>query len=89
MKFEILYFPLLSILINFSLSSKEEWGLKEEDSPAVFIEVSLEMKKEDVDDSSVFHSVDEDCTTNINKVMTLLFLAIIKQRNAFCPMWSI
>ena len=51
------------------MSLKEEWDLKEEDSPAVFIEVSLEVKQEDTDESSVFHSVDEDCTTNNNKVM--------------------
>ena len=51
------------------MSLKEEWDLTEEDSPAVFIEVSLEVKQEDVDDSSIFHSVDEDCTTNNNKVM--------------------
>ena len=50
------------------MSLKEEWDLKEEDSPAVFIEVSLEVKQEDEDDSSVFHSIDEDCTTNDVKV---------------------
>ena len=57
-------FPLLTI----NLSLKEEWDVKEEDSPAVFIEVSLEVKQEDEDDSSVFHSIDEDCTTNDVKV---------------------
>ena len=61
--------PLLSILIYFFMSLKEEWDVKEEDSPAVFIEVSLEVKQEDPEDSSVFHSIDEDCTTNINKVI--------------------
>ena len=62
------------------MSLKEEWGLKDEDSPAVFIEVSVEVKEEDADDLSVFHSVDKDCATNINTVITLLFLAVIKQR---------
>ena len=57
-------FPLLSFLINLSLSLKEEWDLKHEDSPAGFIEVTLEVKEEEADDSSVFHSVDENCTTN-------------------------
>ena len=46
------------------MSLKEEWDLKEEDSPARFIEVTLEVKEEEADDSSVFHSVDENCTTN-------------------------
>ena len=49
--------------------SKEEWHLKEEDSPAVFIEVSLEVKQEDPDATSVFHSVDGSCTTNFNEVI--------------------
>ena len=57
-------FPLVSLLINLSISLKEEWDVKEEDSPAVFIEVSLEVKQEYADDSSVFHQVDEECTTN-------------------------
>ena len=61
--------PLLSILIYFFMSLKEEWDVKEEDSPAVFIEVSLEVKQEDEDDSSVLHQVDEDCTTNNYKVI--------------------
>ena len=54
------------------MSLKEEWDLKEEDSPAVFIEVSLEVKQEDADDSSFFHSVDEECTTNNGKVIYML-----------------
>ena len=54
--------------MNFPMSLKEEWDVKEEDSPSVFIEVSLEVKQEDADDSSVFHSV-ENCTTNNYKVM--------------------
>ena len=58
------------------MSFKEEWDLKEEDSPAVFIEVSVEVKQEDADDPSVFHSVDESCSTNNNKVITFLFWAI-------------
>ena len=64
------------------MSLKQEWNLKEENSPAVFIEVSLEVKQEDADDSSVFHSVDESCTTNNYKVITFHFLAIIKQRKS-------
>ena len=47
------------------MSLKEEWDLKEDDSPARFIEVTLELKEDEADDSSVFHSVDEDCTTNM------------------------
>ena len=62
-------FPLVSLLINLSISLKEEWDVKEEDSPAVFIEVSLEVKQEYADDSSVFHQVDGECTTNYSKVI--------------------
>ena len=69
-RFEILDFPLLSFLKYLSMSLKEEWDLKEEDSPAVFVEVSLEVKQEDADDSSVFHSVDESCSINVNMVIT-------------------
>ena len=54
--------------MNFPMSLKEEWDVKEEDSPAVFIEVEIKVKQEDADDS-VIHSVDEECTTNNYKVM--------------------
>ena len=49
---------------SYKFSLKEEWDVKEEDSPATFIEVSLEVKQEDADDLSVFHSVGGDCTSN-------------------------
>ena len=66
--------------------------IKVEDSQDVNVEGSSEVKQEYADDSSVFHSVDEDCTPNSNMVMTLLFLVIIKQRkldgNKFCTISS-
>ena len=69
--YDLKYWISLSFLFLLicHLSLKEEWDLKEDVSPAVFIEVSLEVKQEDPEDSSVFHSIDEDCTTNINKVI--------------------
>ena len=52
------------------MALKEEWDIKEEDSPTVEVslEVSLEVKQEDTDESSVFHSIDEERTTNDYKV---------------------
>ena len=58
---------------SYSEKVKNEWKvevIKVEDSQDVNIEGSSEVKQEDADDSSVFHSVDEECMTNHNMVMT-------------------
>ena len=60
---------------SYSEKVKNEWKkevIKVEDSQGVNIEGSPEVKQGEVDDSSVFHLVDEDCTTNSNMVMTFL-----------------
>ena len=56
---------------SYSEKVKNEWKkevIKVEDSQAVDIEGGREMKQEDADDSTVFHSVYENCTTNAQKV---------------------
>ena len=74
------------LVASYSEKVKNEWKvavIKVEDSQNVNIEGCPEVKQEDADDSSLFHSVDEDCMTDskqTNIVMTLLFFALIKQR---------
>ena len=44
--------------------------------PKQYLYEKSEVKQEDADDSSVFHSVDERCKTNNNKVMYIYFSCI-------------
>ena len=52
--------------------------IKVEDSQDVNIEGSSEVKQEDKDDSSVLQSVDENFSTNSNKVMKLLLFNVLQ-----------
>ena len=66
----------IHLVDSYSEKVKNEWKvevIKVEDSQDVNIEGSPEVKQEYEDDSYVFQSVDDDCTTNSNKVMTLNF----------------
>ena len=73
--------PMYAHLVDsYAEKVKNEWKvevIKVEDFQEVNIEGRSVVKEEDVDDRlSVFHSVDEECTTNVNGVIIFLWLEI-------------